>query len=237
MDSWFSQLRFSADKLAAPSRTHKAVENAAMGRETQSAENIFRDRQAIGWCSCGVRRAGTVPPLLTGRRLEHGIRALLRNTLETRSLTCGSFGGRRVQLSEGKLGLRRCPSPARHLSIAFHSGVETHHPSSCRIFDGGRLQLWGEKLGLRPPAVDPQNSRKMHSTLETLSRCPLCSHRFFDGGRLQLWEEKLGLRPPFAGNAATAWGTRQEEHALARCDLAQPAIRHVSGAFAGMFWT
>ncbi len=62
-----------------------------------------------------------------------------------------------MQLSEGKLGLRRCPSPARHLSIAFHSGVETHHPSSCRIFDGGRLQLWGEKLGLRPPAVDPQN--------------------------------------------------------------------------------
>lgn len=91
-----------------------------------------------------------MPPLLTGRRLEHGRRALLRNTRETRSLTCGSFGGRRVQLSEGKLGLRRCPSPARHLKIAFHSGVETHHPSSCRIFDAGRL-------GLRPPAVDPRN--------------------------------------------------------------------------------
>ncbi|KAL3163183.1 hypothetical protein ABBQ32_009589 [Trebouxia sp. C0010 RCD-2024] len=38
----------------------------------------------------------------------------------------------------------------------------------------------------------------------------------FSGGRETLWAEKLGLVPRFAGNAATRWGTRQEEEALAR---------------------
>lgn len=40
--------------------------------------------------------------------------------------------------------------------------------------------------------------------------------RMFSGGRETLWAEKLGLVPRFAGNAATRWGTRQEEEALAR---------------------
>ena len=33
--------------------------------------------------------------------------------------------------------------------------------------------------------------------------------RFWPEGRVSLWEEKLQLRVPFAGNSATAWGTRQ----------------------------
>ena len=41
--------------------------------------------------------------------------------------------------------------------------------------------------------------------------------RFFPTGRHDVWEEKLGLKPKFAGNAATAWGTRQEPHALQQC--------------------
>ncbi len=31
---------------------------------------------------------------------------------------------------------------------------------------------------------------------------------------MQLWEEKLQLRAPFKGNAATQWGTVQEDVAL-----------------------
>ena len=38
----------------------------------------------------------------------------------------------------------------------------------------------------------------------------------FPGGRERLWNEKLGLIPRFTGNAATRWGTNQEEQALAR---------------------
>ena len=38
--------------------------------------------------------------------------------------------------------------------------------------------------------------------------------RFWPEGRLRLWEEKLQLRTPFAGNAATQWGTVQEDVAL-----------------------
>ena len=38
----------------------------------------------------------------------------------------------------------------------------------------------------------------------------------FPEGRERLWKEKLGLIPRFAGNAATRWGTNQEEVALAR---------------------
>eukprot|EP00887_Chlorella_sp_A99_P003016 scaffold9.g3016.t1 len=37
---------------------------------------------------------------------------------------------------------------------------------------------------------------------------------FFEGDRTRLWEEKVGLRVPFAGNEATAWGTRAEPRAL-----------------------
>jgi putative phage-type endonuclease len=37
---------------------------------------------------------------------------------------------------------------------------------------------------------------------------------FFSGDRVSLWEEKVGLAPPFAGNQATAWGTRSEAPAL-----------------------
>ena len=39
-------------------------------------------------------------------------------------------------------------------------------------------------------------------------------YRFWPEGRLRLWEEKLQLRTPFAGNAATQWGTVQEDVAL-----------------------
>lgn len=39
-------------------------------------------------------------------------------------------------------------------------------------------------------------------------------YRFWPEGRLRLWEEKLHLRTPFAGNAATQWGTVQEDVAL-----------------------
>ena len=39
---------------------------------------------------------------------------------------------------------------------------------------------------------------------------------FFPGDRTSLWEEKVGLAAPFAGNAATAWGTRAEPRALAQ---------------------
>lgn len=43
---------------------------------------------------------------------------------------------------------------------------------------------------------------------------------FFSGDRNGLWEEKVGLREPFAGNAATAWGVRNEPLALKRyCEL------------------
>ena len=38
----------------------------------------------------------------------------------------------------------------------------------------------------------------------------------FPDGREKLWKEKLGLIPRFAGNAATRWGTNQEEQALVR---------------------
>ncbi len=38
--------------------------------------------------------------------------------------------------------------------------------------------------------------------------------RFWPEGRVRLWEEKLQLRRPFAGNAATQWGTVQEDVAL-----------------------
>lgn len=41
----------------------------------------------------------------------------------------------------------------------------------------------------------------------------------FSGGRERLWQEKLGLVPRFAGNAATSWGTNQENEALARSAL------------------
>ena len=40
--------------------------------------------------------------------------------------------------------------------------------------------------------------------------------RFWPEGRVRLWEEKLQLRSPFKGNAATQWGTVQEDVAL-RC--------------------
>ena len=43
-----------------------------------------------------------------------------------------------------------------------------------------------------------------------------CVPRFWMDGRVQLWREKLGLAAPFAGNAATEWGNRNEEHALRR---------------------
>ena len=39
-------------------------------------------------------------------------------------------------------------------------------------------------------------------------------YRFWPEGRVRLWEEKLQLRTPFAGNAATQWGTVQEDVAL-----------------------
>ncbi|KAK9819245.1 hypothetical protein WJX81_006301 [Elliptochloris bilobata] len=39
---------------------------------------------------------------------------------------------------------------------------------------------------------------------------------FWPEGRVVLWEEKLALRPGFQGNAATAWGTVQEDTALQR---------------------
>ena len=39
---------------------------------------------------------------------------------------------------------------------------------------------------------------------------------FWPEGRVRLWEEKLQLRSPFKGNAATQWGTVQEDVAL-RC--------------------
>ena len=38
--------------------------------------------------------------------------------------------------------------------------------------------------------------------------------RFWPEGRVRLWEEKLQLRKAFAGNAATQWGTVQEDVAL-----------------------
>ena len=38
--------------------------------------------------------------------------------------------------------------------------------------------------------------------------------RFWPEGRQRLWEEKLHLRRAFAGNAATQWGTVQEDVAL-----------------------
>lgn len=38
----------------------------------------------------------------------------------------------------------------------------------------------------------------------------------FPDGRERLWMEKLGLIPRFAGNAATRWGTNQEQQALVR---------------------
>lgn len=44
----------------------------------------------------------------------------------------------------------------------------------------------------------------------------MVKRRMFSGGRETLWAEKLGLVPRFAGNAATRWGTKQEEEALAR---------------------
>lgn len=52
----------------------------------------------------------------------------------------------------------------------------------------------------------------------------------FPEGRERLWKEKLGLIPRFAGNAATRWGTNQEEIALARSvseSLQQILIRHL----------
>ena len=44
----------------------------------------------------------------------------------------------------------------------------------------------------------------------------LAWRRFWPEGRVRLWEEKLQLRSPFKGNAATQWGTVQEDVAL-RC--------------------
>ncbi len=45
----------------------------------------------------------------------------------------------------------------------------------------------------------------------------LALRRFWPDGREALWEEKLALRAAFRGNAATAWGTVQEDVALQRC--------------------
>jgi len=55
--------------------------------------------------------------------------------------------------------------------------------------------------------------------------------RFWPEGRAALWEEKLALRPAFRGNAATAWGTVQEDVALQRCARrAEGCLQRAGGA-------
>ena len=47
---------------------------------------------------------------------------------------------------------------------------------------------------------------------------------------MSLWEEKLQLRVPFAGNSATAWGTRQARPALCLTCVGTMMTICVSGA-------